>query len=466
MNIVTIHRLPTLKRLALVSALLVAVSAHGETGASVGEVSLVLGKAYIRTQGKEMPVRAGTQVRVSDEIITEANGHVHIEFVDKGLLSVRPDSRLEIQRYDFDPAKPSESSIKLNLLEGVTRSISGDGAHAARERFRLNTPIAAIGVRGTDFVVSASSQAVRALVNEGAIVMAPFSDNCLATAFGPCAANAVELSQDSLQVVELSGSTPLPRLLPATDERGDLAPEDTQVQIAQADTDSARADEKTAGTEVYLENVTSRRVAEEAISVASRPAIKPPVPDPVVVDFTPGEALTASALTANNLVWGRWSGNDGQGKLERISVAYDVASAGRDVTVGNLARSYVLFRDSHGSTLVKPDLGVVSFGLDSAQAFYHSSTGVVAMQVNSGDLAIDFNRKSFSTSLGLDSAASGKVDFSATGQYNDGGYFFSNTDSQMVRGAISLDASEAGYLFEKSLGSGNSVEGITLWGSQ
>lgn len=463
MNMVKIHRLPTLKRLALVSALLVAVSAHGETGDSVGEVSLVLGKAYIRTQGKELPVRAGTQVRVSDEIITEANGHVHIEFVDNALLSVRPDSRLEIQRYDFDPAKPSESSIKLNLLEGVTRSISGDGAHAARERFRLNTPIAAIGVRGTDFVVSANSQAVRALVNEGAIVMAPFSDNCLATAFGPCAANAVELSQDSLQVVEVSGSTPLPRLLPATDERGDLAPEGAPVQLAQADTDPARADGKTAGTEVYLENVTSRRVAEEAVSVASRPAIKPPV---VFVDLTPGEALSASALTANNLVWGRWSGNEGQGKLERISAAYEVASAGRDVTVGNLAGSYVLFRDSHGSTLVKPDLGVVRFGLDSAQAFYHSSTGVVAMQVNSGDLAIDFNQKRFSTSLGLNSAASGKVDFSATGKYDDGGYFFSNTDSQIVRGAISLDASEAGYLFEKSLGSGNSVEGITLWGSQ
>ena len=461
MNLSKFAKFPksAIKPLALASALFAVAAAHGETGATVGEVSLVLGKAYIKSNGKEQPVRAGTKVRVSDEIITESNGHVHIQFDDKALLSVRPDSRLEIERYDFNQDKPSESSIKLNLVEGVTRSISGEGAHAARDRFRLNTPIAAIGVRGTDFVVSASGESVRALVNEGAIVMAPFSDNCLAAAFGPCAANAVELSQDSFQVAEVSGGTALPILLPASDERGDLSADEVETQVAQDD--SVRADDKTAGTEVYLENVTSRRVAEEAVSVASRP----PVKVPVITDLTPGSALSAAALTSNNLVWGRWSGNDGQGKLERISLAYEVASAGRDVTVGNNAGSYVLFRDSHGSTLVKPDLGVVSFGLDSAQAFYHSATGVVAMQVNSGDLAIDFNQKSFSTRLGLNSALSGKVDFSATGQYDDGGYFYSNTDSQMVRGAISLDGTEAGYLFEKALGSGNSVEGITLWGA-
>ena len=33
------------------------------------------------------------------------------------------------------------------------RSITGQWGEAARDRFRLNTPIAAIGVRGTDFIV-------------------------------------------------------------------------------------------------------------------------------------------------------------------------------------------------------------------------------------------------------------------------------------------------------------------------
>jgi hypothetical protein len=448
------------KRLALLPLLLAMMSAHGETGAAVGEVSLVLGKAFLQSGDTKSPIRAGTIIKVSDQVITESNGHVHIQFVDHALVSVRPDSTLEIQRYDFNPQNPKDSSIKLNLVEGVTRAISGDGAHAARDRFRLNTPIAAIGVRGTDFVVSASDQSVRALVNEGAIVMAPFSSDCLASSFGPCAVNAVELSQDSLQMVQVDGGAPLARLVPATDERGELSTE--KVAVASADTE-ARADEKTAGTEVYLENVTSRRVAEAASTVAARPpAVVPPKP-PVVVDLTPSVALSSASLANNNLIWGRWKNNEGQGAQERISTSYETAIAGRDITVGNW--TYLLFRDSKGSTLVKPDLGVVSFALNSAQAFYHSDTGVVAMQVNSGALSVNFTDKSFATQLGLNSLASGKVDFSAAGKYQDGGFFYNNTDMQRMAGSVSLDGTEAGYFFEKTLGEGKSVEGITLWGA-
>lgn len=463
-------------RIALLPLLVAAMSAHAQTGVAVGEVSLVLGKAYLKSGDKQSLIRAGTIIKVSDQVITESNGHVHIQFVDQALVSVRPDSTLEIQRYDFNPQSPADSSIKLNLLEGVTRAISGDGAHAARDRFRMNTPIAAIGVRGTDFVVSASGQSVRALVKEGAIVMAPFSTDCLAANFGPCAVNAVELSQDSLQMLQVDGGVPLPRLLPATDERGELSTETVAIANTEADT---RADDKTAGTEVYLENVTSRRVAEVASNVAARPPVAvaptplipaaPPTPliptaPPVVLkDFTPETALSAASLASNNLLWGRWKNNDGQGAQERISLAYDVAIAGRDVTVGG--GGYVLFRDGKGSTYMKPDLTVVSFNLTSAQAFYHSSTGVMAMQVNSGSLSVNFTGKSFTTQLGLNSAASGKVDFAASGQYDNGGYFYSNTDMQRVQGTVSLDGKEAGYFFEKNLGENKRVEGITLWGA-
>lgn len=459
---------PASPRLALLPLLLAMATVYGETGANVGEVSLVLGKAYLKSGDKQSPVHAGTIIKVSDQVITESNGHVHIRFVDQALISVRPDSTLEIQRYDFNPQSPADSSIKLNLVEGITRAISGDGAHAARDRFRLNTPIAAIGVRGTDFVVSASSEYVRALVNEGSIVMAPFSADCLVSSFGPCASNAVELSQGSLQMVQMDGGAPLARLVPATDERGELSTEKVAVLDTEAE---SLADDKTAGTEVYLENVTSRRVAEVASNVASNasnntptppPLIVPPKP-PVVIDFTPPSALSASSLTSNNLIWGRWKSNDGQGANERISTAYETAIAGRDVTVGNF--TYLLFRDGKGSTLVKPDLTVVSFGLSSAQAFYHSDTGVMAMQVNSGSLSVNFADRSFTTQLGLNSLASGKVDFAASGKYNEGGFFHSNTDMQRMAGAVSLDGKEAGYFFEKTLGEGKSVEGLTLWGA-
>lgn len=451
----------TLLTLAL-SALFTQAQAQGD--ASVGTVSLVLGKAWLHAaDDSREPISAGTVVRVSDRIITEANGHVHVRFVDDALVSVRPDSQLEIQRYDFNAANPADSSIKLNLVEGVTRAISGEGAHAARERFRLNTPIAAIGVRGTDFVVSASEGSVRALVNEGAIVMAPFSNDCLVDNLGPCSVNAIELSQSSLQVAAIDGAQPLPRLLPASDERGPL----TRETVAVADND-ARAEDKTAGTEVYLETVTSRRVTAEASSSVVAlvpPTVRPPQPPVTVLpDFTPDAALSTASATTRNLVWGRWNGREGMGRQELLTLSYAEASAGRDITVGDA--TYGLFRDGKGSTQIRPENAVVSFALDSAQAFYHSASGVVAMQVNSGSLDIDFNQRSFATQLGLSHIATGPVSFTAAGRIFEDGYFHNNTDTQRMAGAISLTGSEAGYFFEKQLDAGKSVQGLTLWDAQ
>lgn len=452
----------SLKNMLLTLVLgIVAANAQAQGNAEVGAVSLVLGKAWLQAaDDSRQLLRAGSVIKVSDKIMTESNGHVHIRFVDDAFVSVRPDSLLEIQRYDFNSQNPADSSIKLNLIEGITRAISGEGAHAARERFRLNTPIAAIGVRGTDFVVSASAGSVRALVNEGVIVMAPFSSDCLVDNFGPCSVNAVELSQNSLQMVVVDGAAPLPRLLLAAAEPGPLSRE----EVAAADTD-ARA-EGSAAKEVYLETVTSSRVTQEATSTAvsiAPPPVRPTQPSaPVVVpDLTPA---LAPAATSRNLVWGRWSGRDGMGAAERLTLSYAQASTGRDITVGNT--NYGLFRDGKGSTQIKPEKAVVSFALDSAQAFYHSDTGVVAMQVNSGVLNIDFNKRSFATQLGLSHAATGAVDFTAAGQIFDSGYFYDNTDMQKMAGAVSLSGSEAAYFFEKQLGAGNSVQGLTLWNAQ
>jgi hypothetical protein len=433
----------------------------------VGEVSLVLGRAYLETAGSgRRLITAGTAVRATDRILTEANGHVHVRFVDHALVSVRPDSRLEIVQYDYHPDQPQRSSIKLNLEEGVTRSISGQGASAARDRFRLNTPIAAIGVRGTDFVVSASPRSVRALVNEGAIVMAPFSSECTAETFGPCLFNAVELTGSSLQILEIHSNNGSPQLLPATVEREPgMMREEVSLLIAESE---GSAEEKNAGTGVYLENVTSRRVKEDVINAfpsrpgTSAPPSGTPTPPPAVKipDLTPDVPLSVATLTDRQLVWGRWGA--GQGTLERITLAYDVAFSGRDVTVGNTARGYVLFRDGNGSTQVDKGLGPVSFSLNSAQAFYHSDSGVVAMTVGKGSLDINFDTNRFATELNMNHALTGDVRFSASGQLFNGGYFHTRSETERMAGAVSLDGKEAGYFFEKQLQNGG-IQGLTLW---
>ncbi len=437
------------------------VSPGGAPEPAAGQVSMVLGGAWLDTPGEDRRrIRIGAPIDAGDFVQTEPNGHVHIRFVDNALVSVRPDSRLEIVRYEYNRGNPAQSTVKFNLEEGVTRSISGDAATSARQRFRLNTPIAAIGVRGTDFVVSATQDSVRALVNQGAIVLAPYSEECTVEAFGPCAVNAVELSGNSERMLGFDIGAQAPQVLPAVHETNpDALRDDVDGAVDEA---AETEQEITGANEAYLEGTANDRVSAglASLSVDSQP-VADPVPEPLPPsepDFTPEVPFGDTENEARQMVWGRWA--EGKGELERITYAYEVASEGRAVAVGNL--EYALFRPDPEGSNVNSGLGTVDFDLSAAQAYYENGGNTVAMQVSEGELSINFDRNVFSTGLTLNHDLTGTVLFSADGRVYDGGFFRMNENGQQVSGAVTLDGAEAGYRFLKPLEQGN-VSGLTLW---
>ncbi|CAN0411443.1 unnamed protein product [Discosporangium mesarthrocarpum] len=397
---------------------------------------------------------------------------------------------------------PERSTVRFTLEEGVTRSISGDAARSARERFRFYTPIAAIGVRGTDFVVSATESTTRAMVNEGIIVLAPYSVDCSMDSFGPCIANAVELSGESLQMLAMDSSAPAPRLLPAPNVRNpNMMREEVEQAIAANSPASAQPGEEgddqvvgavatapasesdefetldisndiaAAGSDVESGRATELEVVQDAITTPqltsdvgvaadAENAIRTPP------EFTPDTALSFARLNSRELLWGRFSqfgSDDIPEELERITVSFAEASQNREATVGNF--DYGLFRRDLYNEGLQIDPQVLSFRLSSAQAFYNSASGVIAMDVTGGSLDVDLIENNFSTQLSLDSDATGLVDFNAAGRVLDGGFFNSRSAEQRIAGAISLDGREAGYFFERQLEEGG-IEGLTLWDSQ
>jgi hypothetical protein len=420
----------------------------------VGEVSLVLGKAYVQNlQGRRELIKVGSSITVGDSIETSTNGHVHMRFIDQALVSLRPSSKLEVVRYDYIADAPEASVVKFNLVEGITRAISGEAAHEARKNFRMNTPIAAIGVRGTDFVVSANRNSVRALVYEGSIIVAPFSSECSADAFGPCNQNALELAGGASQIIEISSDDLNPTLLPLSS-----AVPDTLLSSAEQlpASESAEREEKEDG--LFSDSV-SRRVVniklEEARSM-------PPTEVALGADvFTPDAPVELTELANNQLIWGRYAGSGSQ--VQRITAPYEneVTTSGREVTVANNA--YFLFRAESGSKAVQPNLGLIGFSLAKTQAYYHSAAGAELMDVYGGVLTIDFDLNRFSTSLDLGHTSTGKVNFSESGIINSYGYFHNVRRPEInVAGAVSLDGAEAGYFFDKTLENGV-IEGLTLW---
>ena len=109
--------------------------------------------------------------------------------------------------------------------------------------------------------------------------------------------------------------------------------------------------------------------------------------------------------------------------------------------------------------------GEVGFSLTSAQAYFTRGEDVSQVAVSGGELAIDFNKNLFQTSLDLYHMQLGGARFSSSGRLYDGGYFHSRDGRSRTMGAVSLDGDEAGYFFDFFNWDGL-VQGITLWDAE
>jgi hypothetical protein len=402
-------------------------------------------------------VRRGTPIHPGDRIETSEGGHVHIRFIDGALVSVRPTSRLVVEDYQYNAQQLAQSSVRFRLEKGVTRAISGAAAEGAKERFRLNTPLVAIGVRGTDFVVRTQTNQTIASVNQGAIVMAPFGEGCSPQALGPCGSAAARLLSADMgnMLVEFRSTLAQPELKPFN---GMKAPETLLASASPRPAgESADSRETTkpavrtigddAVTAVFVQDVV--RKASDAGAVSQIPVVPVAPVVPVVPVVTGPEQLA----------WGRWA--SATFDPTDFSVARLQARDGRAVTVGN--DDFILYRAENGPATLPQGLGNVSFALQQAHAhFVAPSRDVLPATVQAGVLSIDFSSRLFNTSLSLSSVATGNVSLQASGAVRDDGIFTSRSATQALAGAAALDGKSAAYLFEKAA-SGGTLSGITLW---
>ena len=469
------HFFSTINFLAVLVASLVGIGvAHGQSaGLAVGEVTLHIGQAVVvsSSQASEV-VRRGTLIHAGDRIETAEGGHVHIRFIDGALVSVRPTSRLVVEDYQYNPQQVKQSLVRFRLDKGVTRAISGAAAEGAKDRFRLNTPLVAIGVRGTDFVVSTQVNQTIATVNQGAIVMTPFGDGCSPQALGPCGSAFTRLLtaemvntrmefRNTLAQPELkpfNGLKPPDMSVALADPRPSADPAATSREISrQARTPAAGDDVVTAAlVQSAVKSASDASMAVAPPQVPPAPIVVTPVVVPPVV-VAPVVVPAPVPLPPPQLAWGRWHST----ALDATDFASSRSEAGqgRNATVGN--NDFILYRNPSGAAVVPT--GVANFDLQQAHARFTSPSGaLLPAQVQSGSLMINFGTNAYQTGLNVTSAATGNVGLQASGYINGDGFFSSRSATQVVAGAVANDGKSAGYLFEKAA-AGGILSGITLW---
>lgn len=139
----------------LVLAALTAGLVASATAVEIGQIKVSKGQVSIERDGKLLPGSLGTRLEPADILKTGPDGSVGITMSDNSLLSAGPNSILSLDRYDFD-ATTNQGRFDAQLKKGSLAVISGRIARQKPEAMTVRTPSAILGVRGTEFVVSAN----------------------------------------------------------------------------------------------------------------------------------------------------------------------------------------------------------------------------------------------------------------------------------------------------------------------
>jgi len=122
--------------------------------ADIGQIKIAKGQVSVERAGQAMPAAPGLRLQTSDVVKTGADGSVGITMSDNTLLSAGPGSVLSLDKYAFDTTT-YQGRFDSTLKQGTLAVVSGKIAKQSPEAMTVRTPATILGIRGTEFVVSA-----------------------------------------------------------------------------------------------------------------------------------------------------------------------------------------------------------------------------------------------------------------------------------------------------------------------
>ncbi|HMN82382.1 MAG TPA: FecR family protein, partial [Burkholderiaceae bacterium] len=166
--------------LVLAAGLLWTTGAALAADATVLVASGAVNRVRIAADGTRTAVRlrASDELSQGDLVQTMADGRAQLRFTDGAIISLQPGTEFRIDEYRYDG---QQQRGFFTLLRGALRTATGAIGKRDRDDYRMQTPTATIGIRGTDYVAEQTvcdprcspgpAAGLRVAVNEGRIVL-------------------------------------------------------------------------------------------------------------------------------------------------------------------------------------------------------------------------------------------------------------------------------------------------------
>lgn len=149
---------PLLVLLALMLQSSIVQAQAGSGLQQIGEIALTKGVVTARSAQRALTaVAKGSPVYLGDIIETASRSFTVIKFTDGGKVTLRPDSRFDLNEYDATVGQEKES---FELIKGGLRAVTGAIGKARPEQVTYTARNTTIGIRGTTFVIKLCEEGV------------------------------------------------------------------------------------------------------------------------------------------------------------------------------------------------------------------------------------------------------------------------------------------------------------------
>lgn len=178
----------------------------------IGSTTIAQNQVSRELAGASGALTAGDSVFLSEVVRTGADSLAKFVFLDSTNLSVGPTSRVVLDRFVYSGA-PSAQKVTVDLAKGIFRFTTGG---LEKKAYTINTPTAAIGVRGTILDIGVRSAAdTRVTLVEGlalvcvrrAGVTVEQQARACAAHRGRCDCEILNIPGQTAQVKKVAGAT-------------------------------------------------------------------------------------------------------------------------------------------------------------------------------------------------------------------------------------------------------------------
>ncbi|HET7833451.1 MAG TPA: FecR family protein [Gallionella sp.] len=156
---------------------------------AAGKVEFVAGNVMaVAADGSQRPLVKGAEINAGEAIHTATGARAQVRFTDGGFVSLQPDTQFRVDEYHYENRTDGKEKGLFSLLKGGLRAITGLIGRVNRDNYKVATPLATIGIRGTGYnavlneeLQVSVAEGVVSLTNKGGVLTLSQGQSALVT---------------------------------------------------------------------------------------------------------------------------------------------------------------------------------------------------------------------------------------------------------------------------------------------